>query len=251
VTLPPQIGRYRILERLGQGAMGVVYRGRDEALDRDVAVKVMLAEAGDEASRARFEREARAAAKLQHPHIVTVYEMGEHDGAPFIAMELLEGQDLQRAMHARAVADPAVAVPIALQVLEGLGHAHDRGIVHRDVKPSNVFLLEGRHAKILDFGVARLGEAMTVAGHVVGTPDYMSPEQVRAEPVDGRSDLFSAALILYEMVSGTKPYRPGSVMSVLYQIAHEDADLSRIPASVEWAPLLAALREFFACSGDM
>jgi serine/threonine-protein kinase len=250
VSIPPRIGRYQIVDLLGQGAMGVVYRGRDEALDRDVAVKVVRQEAIDDDSRARFQREARAAAKLQHPHIVTVYELGDHEGAPFMAMELLEGADVQHAMKDGSLADPAVAVPILLQTLDGLGHAHARGIVHRDVKPSNIFLLEGRHAKVLDFGVARLGEGLTVTGHVVGTPHYMSPEQVRAEPVDGRSDLFSTALIFYEMVTGTKAFRPGSVMSVLYQIANEDADLSRLPAVPEWAPLQRVLRRALARDRD-
>ena len=241
MTLPPRIGRYRILELLGQGAMGVVYRGRDEGLDRDVAVKVVRGESLDEESRAQFQKEARAAARLQHPNIVTVYELGEEDGAPFMAMELLEGQDLQHALREGALADPARALPIIEQVLAGLGHAHARGIVHRDMKPSNVFLLHGHHVKILDFGVARLGEGLTVTGRVVGTPHYMSPEQIRADPVDGRSDLFSTAHMFYEMVSGAKAYRPGSAVSVMFQIVHQDADLSRLPATPQGAALLHVL----------
>ncbi len=246
MTLPPRIGRYRILELLGQGAMGVVYRGRDEALDRDVAVKVIRGESLDDESRAQFLKEARAAARLQHPGIVTVYELGEEAGAPFLAMELLEGQDLQRAMRGGALAEPARALAVIEQVLGALGHAHARGIVHRDLKPSNVFIHQGTHAKILDFGVARLGEGLTLTGRVVGTPHYMSPEQIRADRVDGRSDLFSAALMFYEMVTGTKAYRPGSAVTIMYQIVHEDADLSRLPSTPGGLALLAVLRRALA-----
>ena len=246
MTLPPRIGRYRIVDLLGQGAMGVVYRGRDESLDRDVAVKVIRGESLDDDSRAQFLKEARAAARLQHPGIVTVYELGEEMGMPFLAMELLEGQDLQRALREGKLAGPEQALRVIAEVLDALGHAHARGIVHRDMKPSNVFLHADTHAKILDFGVARLGEGMTVTGRVVGTPHYMSPEQIRADPVDGRSDLFSTALMFYEMVSGAKAYRPGSAVTIMYQIVHEDADLSRLPDTPAGAALLAVLRRALA-----
>ena len=154
--VPERIGRYQILGELGQGAMGTVYRGRDETLDRDVAVKVMSKGLADADARARFLREARAAARLQHPNIVVIYELGEHEGAPFMALELLEGVDLQRAIDGGIRPDPRATLPVVLQLLAGLGHAHEHGIVHRDVKPSNVFLPFGRPAKIMDFGVARL-----------------------------------------------------------------------------------------------
>ena len=160
---------------------------------------------------------------------------------PFLAMELLEGQDLQRALREGKLAGPAQALRVIAEVLDALGHAHARGIVHRDMKPSNVFLHADTHAKILDFGVARLGEGMTVTGRVVGTPHYMSPEQIRADPVDGRSDLFSTALMFYEMVTGAKAYRPGSAVTIMYQIVHEDADLSRLPDTPAGAALLAVL----------
>jgi serine/threonine protein kinase len=246
MKLPPRIGRYRIVEFLGQGAMGVVYRGRDEGLDRDAAVKVIRGEALDDESRAMFQKEARAAARLQHPNIVTVYEMGEEEGAPYLAMELLAGHDLQRAMRDRSFADPLAALAVTEQVLAGLGHAHARGIVHRDMKPSNVFVHDGAHVKVLDFGVARLGEALTVTGRVVGTPHYMAPEQVRADQVDGRTDLFSAALMFYEMVTGAKAYRAGSAVSVMFQIVHEDADLSRLPPTPRGEALRRVLRRALA-----
>jgi eukaryotic-like serine/threonine-protein kinase len=242
MAMPARIGRYRVLGVVGQGAMGVVYRGRDDSLDRDVALKLMRAAAGPE-DRSRFLREARAAARLQHPNIVTIYEADEEDGEPFIAMELLEGMDLQRAIEAGLRPDPKVTLPIVLQLLAGLGHAHDQGIVHRDVKPSNLFLPRKRPAKIMDFGVAHLAGGSAAAG-IVGTPNYMSPEQVRSGNVDGRSDVFSAGLILYELVTGEKAYRGDSVVSLLYKIAHEDADLSLLPRGDEWA----RLREVLATS---
>ncbi|HET7294689.1 MAG TPA: serine/threonine-protein kinase [Vicinamibacteria bacterium] len=242
MAIPERIGRFRVLDVLGRGAMGIVYRGLDESLDRQVALKVMAGQVEADA-RARFKREAQAAARLQHPNIITVYELGEHEGAPFMALELLEGVDLQRAIEAGLRPDPRVTLPIVLQLLAGLGHAHERGIVHRDVKPSNLFLPRGRPAKIMDFGVARLaagttaGGGLTSTGMVVGTPNYMSPEQVRAAELDGRSDLFSAGLILYELVTGEKAFRGDTIVALLFKIVHEDADLSLIPRGERWNTL--------------
>jgi len=241
MPVPPQIGRFRVLDLVGEGAMGVVFRGRDESLDRDVALKVMRAQAAAPEDRERFLREARAIARLQHPNIITVYELGEHEGSPFIAMELLEGVDLQRAIEAGIRPNPRATLPIVLQLLAGLGHAHDNGIVHRDVKPSNLFLPRGRPAKIMDFGVARLTGGTATSSVLVGTPNYMSPEQVQARPIDGRSDLFSAGLILFELVTGEKAYQGDSVVALLYKIAHEDVDLSLIPRGAKWDRLRAVL----------
>ena len=240
--VPERIGRYQILDELGQGAMGTVYRGRDEMLDRDVAIKVMSKGLADAHGRERFLKEARAAAKLQHPNIVVVYELGEHQGAPFMVLELLEGVDLQQAIDRGIRPDPRATLPVVLQLLAGLGHAHESGIVHRDVKPSNVFLPFGRPAKIMDFGVARLaGLGTTTAGVVVGTPNYMSPEQASAGEIDGRSDLFSAGLILYELVTGEKAYQADSVVAIMYKILHEAPDLSLIPQGAQWENLRAVL----------
>ncbi|HEU0091048.1 MAG TPA: serine/threonine-protein kinase, partial [Vicinamibacteria bacterium] len=244
MDIPPQIGRFRVTGRVGEGAMGVVLRGRDEALDRDVALKVMRAQSAED--KERFLREARAIARLQHPNIITVYELGEHEGSPFIAMELLEGVDLQRAIEGGMRPNPRATLPIVLQLLAGLGHAHEHGIVHRDVKPSNLFLPRGRPAKIMDFGVARLGGTTSSSGLIVGTPNYMSPEQVTAGAVDGRSDLFSAGLILYELVTGEKAFQGDSVVALMYKIAHEDPDLTLIPRGAKWDRLRAVLtRAFF------
>src|SRR5258707_2324923 len=244
MDIPPQIGRFRVTGRVGEGAMGVVLRGRDEALDRDVALKVMRAQSAED--KERFLREARAIARLQHPNIITVYELGEHEGSPFIAMELLEGVDLQRAIEGGMRPNPRATLPIVLHLLAGLGHAHEHGIVHRDVKPSNLFLPRGRPAKIMDFGVARLGGTTSSSGLIVGTPNYMSPEQVTAGAVDGRSDLFSAGLILYELVTGEKAFQGDSVVALMYKIAHEDPDLTLIPRGAKWDRLRAVLtRAFF------
>jgi hypothetical protein len=247
---PPQIGRFRVLDLVGEGAMGVVFRGRDESLDRDVALKLMRARNADEEDKQRFLREARSVARLQHPNIITVYELGEHNGSPFIAMELLEGVDLQRAIEGGLRPNPRITLPIVLQLLAGLGHAHENAIVHRDVKPSNLFLPRGRPAKIMDFGVARLGGTTSATGVMVGTPNYMSPEQVKAMPVDGRSDLFSAALILYELVTGEKAYRGDSVVALVYQIAHEDPDLTLIPRGRQWERLSKVLHRGLAKDPD-
>jgi len=245
--VPERIGRYQVLGELGQGAMGTVYRGRDEMLDRDVAVKVMSKGLADADARARFLREARAAARLQHPNIVVIYELGEHEGAPFMVLELLEGVDLQRAIDGGIRPDPRATLPVVLQLLAGLGHAHEHGIVHRDVKPSNVFLPFGRPAKIMDFGVARLaGLGTTTAGVVVGTPNYMSPEQVAAGELDGRSDLFSAGLILYELVTGEKAFQADSLVSIMYKILHEAPDLGLIPDGHQWERLRAVLQRALA-----
>jgi len=250
MELPDHVGRFRVLDLVGEGAMGVVYRGRDESLDRDVALKVMRARSAEPEDRERFLREARSVARLQHPNIITVYELGDHDGAPFIAMELLEGVDLQRAIAAGLRPNPRATLPIVLQLLAGLSHAHEHGIVHRDIKPSNLFLPRGRPAKIMDFGVARLGGSGSSAGMMVGTPNYMSPEQVQAQPVDGRSDLFSAGLILYELVTGERAYQGETVVALVYQIAHEDPDLGLIPKGPKWERLRAVLVRALAKDPD-
>ncbi len=243
---PARIGRFTVLGVLGQGAMGVVYRGRDDNLEREVALKVMAAGRGaDPEAMARFRREAKAVARLQHPNIITIYELGEHDGAPFMAMELLSGMDLQQAIEAGIRPDPKITLPIMLNVLAGLGHAHEHGIVHRDIKPSNIFLPRGRPAKVTDFGVARLAGSATSSG-VVGTPNYMSPEQVNGSGLDGRSDLFSAGLILYELVTGEKAYRADSVVSVFYKIAHESVDMRPLPQEPAWARLRGVLARSLA-----
>ena len=203
---PAKIGRYRILGELGRGAMGVVYRAKDPALDRVVALKtIILSDDADNRKEyeKRFAQEARAAGKLNHPNIVTTFDFGEEGDLAYLAMELLEGTDLRTRLKKGAL-PTAEAVDIAVQVADGLGFAHERGIVHRDIKPANIMLLERGGAKIMDFGIARTrsDDFKTSTGMVMGTPRFMSPEQISGEAIDQRSDLFSLGTVLYEMLTG-------------------------------------------------
>ena len=236
----PRIGRYVITGRIGRGGMGMVYRGLDEALEREVAVKTLHAEGTlDADSRRRFEVEAKAAARLQHPNIVTVYELGEDRGLPFIAMELLPGVDLEALLRSGEPLPLVEKLDVAAQVCRGLAYAHERGIVHRDIKPSNVRLLEDGTAKIMDFGIAKLGGThLTKTGMMVGTVHYMSPEQVRGKPLDGRSDVFSVGVILYEMLAGERPFRAEGPTQVLYKIVNEEPPPPDLSAAGGLAPRL-------------
>jgi eukaryotic-like serine/threonine-protein kinase len=228
-----QIGKYQVLKLLGKGAMGQVFLARDTMLDRDVALKVMVSNIADDPElKARFQREAKAVARMNHPNVVNVFDLGYHtDGSPYMAMELLKGDDLQKAMRQTPPLELDRKVNVILQVLQGLAHAHQAGIVHRDIKPANVFLNQDGTVKIMDFGVARLTTAsMTGTGSIVGTADYMSPEQVRGAKVDGRSDLFSVGCMFYELVTGRRPFRAENLMAIFYKITHEEPDFNLIPA---------------------
>src|SRR5215468_2809589 len=224
MTSRARIGRYLVTGRVGKGGMGMVYLGLDEALERKVAVKTLTGEGlADEDSRRRFQIEAKAAAKLQHPNIVTVFELGEDRGVPFIAMEMLGGADLETLLRSGESLPLAERLDILIQVARGLAFAHEHGVVHRDIKPSNIRLLDDGTAKIMDFGIAKVGGAqLTKTGMMVGTVNYMSPEQVRGQKLDGRSDVFSLGVILYELLTGRRPFRGEQVTEVLYKIVHED-----------------------------
>jgi len=219
-----QIGRYRILGELGRGAMGIVYRAQDPALDRVVALKtiIMSEDAGGRSEyHKRFFQEAKAAGKLTHPHIVTTYDFGEEDGIAYLAMELLEGTELRKRMLEGDV-DPAEALDIARQVADGLGFAHERGVVHRDIKPSNIMLLPRGQVKIMDFGIARVrvSDHKTSTGVVLGTPRYMSPEQVAGSDVDHRSDIFSLGIVLYEMLTRASLFAGADTPQILHNVVH-------------------------------
>ncbi|MES1211797.1 MAG: serine/threonine-protein kinase, partial [Acidobacteriota bacterium] len=192
----------------------------------------------------RFEREARAVARMMHPNVVTVFDLGYHtDGAPYIAMELLRGRDLLQTLRREAPLSLERKLEIILQVLEGLSHAHAAGIVHRDIKPANIFLPDEGTAKIMDFGVARFTmSSVTNTGVVVGTADYMSPEQVSGIRVDGRSDLFSTGAMLCELLSGHRPFHGESLVSILFKITHEEPRLE-LPEGPEHAALVPVLRK--------
>ena len=202
--------------------MGVLYRARDSNLERDVALKMMLVDFSvDSAARGRFEREAKAVARLQHRNIVTIHELGDADGTPYIVMEFLSGKDLDGLMIPDGQLTLVQKLDIAAQLCEGLGYAHEQGIVHRDVKPGNVRVLEDGTVKILDFGIAKFAvSSVTQTGSIMGTPSYMSPEQIMGQPVDGRADLFSAGVLLYELLGGKKPFVGEAPTAVVYQIMH-------------------------------
>jgi serine/threonine-protein kinase len=227
-----RIGRYRILDELGRGAMGVVFRAEDPSLDRVVALKTISLDDDKEGRKEyekRFLQEAKAAGKLTHPNIVTIFDYGEEEDIAYMAMELLEGEDLRTRIRDGDIA-PMEAVEIALQVADGLGFAHEFGVVHRDVKPGNIMLLERGAVKIMDFGIARMRHAdtsRTSTGMVLGTPRYMSPEQISGQPVDQRSDIFSLGTVLYEMLTQSTLFAGQDVN----QIAHSVTSTEPVPPS--------------------
>ncbi len=242
--LTGRIGKYEILRLLGKGAMGQVYLAHDTILEREIALKVMVSQIADDPDlKTRFEREAKTVARMTHPNIVTVFDFGYHtDGSPYIAMELLRGQDLQKAVRTGPPLSIEQKVVIVLQVLGGLAHAHQSGIVHRDIKPANIFLNADGTTKLMDFGVARLTTAsMTGTGNIVGTADYMSPEQVRGAKVDGRSDLFSVGCVLFELLAGRRPFHSDNLMAIFYKITHEEPTWDLLPGDEAHASLVPVL----------
>ena len=223
----PTLGRYEILEELGQGAMGIVYLGRDPSINREVAVKtVNYAEiAPDELSdvKARFFREAEAAGKLSHPNIVTIYDMGEDHDMAYIAMELLKGKELTNFCQKGTLLPLKRVLKIVGDVAEALGYAHSQEVVHRDIKPANIILLEDDIVKVADFGIARvISSSKTQTGVIFGTPNYMSPEQVAGKKVDGRSDLFSLGVVFYELLTGARPFKGDSLTALLYAVSNTE-----------------------------
>ena len=216
------VGSYRVLDKLGEGGMGEVYRATDTRLGRDVALKVLPATtAGDPERLARFQREARAVAALNHPHIVTIYSVDEAEGVQFLTMELVEGQSLDRVIPERGLPADRI-IEIGGAIADALAAAHDKGIVHRDLKPANVMVTSGGRIKVLDFGLAKdlrethpVDATLTAAGQtregvVMGTPAYMSPEQIAGRALDHRTDLFSLGILLYEMATGRRPFEDTS-----------------------------------------
>lgn len=217
-----QLGRYEVLGELGQGAMGVVYKARDPLIDRVVAIKTInlgLALDEKEEYEGRFYQEAKAAGRLNHPNIVTIYDVGKSGDVAYIAMEFLEGRELRDIMNDRGLLPVDQVLDVVAQVALGLAYAHEHGIVHRDVKPSNIMLVRDGHAKITDFGIARMASSAvrTQTGMVLGSPKYMSPEQVMGKEIDQRSDIFSLGVMLYEMLTGQAPFDGENVNAIMYQ----------------------------------
>ena len=238
IAVGTKVGPYEIVGWLGAGGMGEVYRARDPRLDREVAIKLIPESFATDASRvARFEQEARAAGQINHPNILTVYDIGTHAGAPYIVSELLEGESLRSRLRG-GLLPSRKAVDYARQTAEGLAAAHDKGIVHRDVKSDNLFITNDGRVKILDFGIAKLTQPTddtaphggsprgspteTSAGMVVGTAAYMSPEQVRGEVVDARSDLFSFGAVLHEILTGRPAFARGTAAETTAAILKEE-----------------------------
>ena len=221
--IPEKIGRYRIVDRIGKGGMGMVYSAVDQMTDRTVAVKVMMADLeGTPETKARFYREAQAAARLVHPNIITIFDVGESDGRSYMVMELLDGCPLPDYMKPPDIGLER-KLDLMIQLCEALSVAHAGGVFHRDIKPSNLFVQRDGLLKVLDFGIARLANSnMTTSGFIVGTPDYMSPEQARGKTVDGRSDIFSAGGVFYFILTGRKPFAAADLPAVLHQVERED-----------------------------
>ena len=217
------VGRYEIIEKLGQGGMGTVYKAFDPLLTRIVAVKVISGQLDDNLEhRERFFREARAAAQMSHRNIITIYDLGEQDGSPYLAMEYLEGRDLDQRLHDAEGMSLTRKLELALSISEGLAHAHACGLIHRDIKPANVFVTDEGVVKILDFGLARLiSSGLTRSNAMVGTVNYMAPEQLRGERADHRADIFSFGVLLYELLGGRKPFQGDSAASTMYKILHD------------------------------
>ena len=221
-----QLGRYEILDELGRGAMGVVYKARDPIIDRVVALKTIdfaLTGAAAASFEERFFQEARAAGRLNHPNIVTIYDAGQADGVAYIAMEFLEGTNLREILDKQPPLPIARIVEITGQIARGLAFAHEQGVIHRDIKPANVIVLRNRRPKITDFGIARLCEADGRSGERAGSPKYMAPEQIRADTtIDGRADLFSLGAMVYEMLTGRAPFIGETVHEIMERVLGAD-----------------------------
>ncbi len=229
-----QLGRFEIIDEIGAGGMGLVYKGRDPAINRLVALKVIRPQfgAGNEArheeNTKRFHVEAQAAGQLSHPNIVTIYDVGNKEtpegSLVYIAMEFLDGKGLDWHIRERTFKTIESKIEIVKQIAEGLTYAHDKGVIHRDVKPANIIIVSGKTAKITDFGLARLSDSsLTLSGTILGTPNYISPEQVEGKGVDARSDLFSLTVLFYEFLINMKPFAADSLSSVIYKVVHEQA----------------------------
>ncbi|MEO8431414.1 MAG: serine/threonine-protein kinase [Acidobacteriota bacterium] len=248
-ALPPgsRIGRFEISGVLGEGAMGIVYLAHDPQIERPVAVKTLRAPGGGahaEELESRFLKEAKLAGRLQHPNVVTIYEAGEDGTVLYIAMEYVDGEPLTRYLASRASLTLGERIEIVREAALALQHAHERGVLHRDVKPGNILVTRDRHVKVADFGIGKLLSStaeLTRTGQMIGSPAYMSPEQIRGEKLDGRSDFFSLGVVFYELLTGARPFPGDSITTLVYQILHTEP---RDPLAIR-ADLPPAARDVF------
>ena len=238
MNVPARFGRYELLETIGQGSLGTLYRGHDTLLGRAVAIKLMAAGfQGDAAAQARFFSEARAAARLQHVNIVTMFEFGEQDDTAYIVMEFLNGSNLADWLDVHPSLPLAEKLDIGIQLCAGLDAAHRQGVVHRDVKPGNIWVCDDGTVKLLDFGIGSATASDATIADALGSPAYMSPEQVTGKQVDARTDIFSAGAVLYEVVTGRLPFEADSPTAIMLKIMNEAA---RPIADDELPPALKA-----------
>jgi serine/threonine-protein kinase len=241
--MPPSLilGGYRVVRALGRGSMGVVYEATETATGRRAALKTLSTElARDPGLRERFVREARVGMALHHPNIVEVYEAGEANGQPYLAMEYLDGTDLEKLLRETELS-LEWKLDLLRQICEGLGHAHEHGIVHRDVKPGNVWVKPGGDLKLVDFGLARVSHStLTERGVVLGSVHYIAPEQIEGGPVDHRADIFSVGAVAYEMLAGRRPFEGTTLTSVMLRITQGPPDASALPPS-PYSPRLEAI----------
>ena len=257
-ALPSFIGRYRILELLGQGGMGMVYLGRDPAINRPVVIKTTRV--NDDAFRKRFLREARATGGLNHKSIVTIFDAGEHDGEPFIVMEYVEGRTVGEIIKRGERLPMPRRLQLMRELCDGLAYAHARGIIHRDIKPDNLMVRDASGAlAILDFGIARMAEAETasdadegqITSGMIGTPNYMAPEQIRGREVDYRCDIFSVGLVFYELLSYRRAFTGDTITAIIYKILHEDPPpLAGLDARLDPAVVALVERAIARAPGD-
>src|SRR3954465_7470181 len=255
-----KIGKYDVTDKLGEGGMGVVYKGIDPGIGRPVAIKMMtggFAENPDLLK--RFQREAQSAGTLQHPNIVIIYELGTHDGNPYMAMEFISGESLEAIVSSHRRMSLVDKIDIMIQMLNGLQYAHEHGIVHRDIKPGNIMVLKDGTVKIVDFGIARISDnSMTKTGQIVGTINYMSPEQFNGHVVDGRSDIFSAGVLFYEFLTGVLPFDGNETPTVILKILNDPPPplkehIKEFPAELEEIVKKALAKdreERYASAGD-
>src|SRR5262245_48219413 len=239
---PTRIGKYTIIGLIGQGAMGQVFRAHDPVLNRHVAIKMMATDVSADPQLSQgLLAQAQSAAQLNHPNIVTLHDFGDDNGQLFMAMELLEGQDLSRILKQRALVTLEDKLALMEQCCDGLAFAHSMQLVHRDLKPANIHVHTSGRVKIMDFGLARVsGSDMTRAGTIMGSPNYMSPEQVRGERADARSDVFAMGAVFYEVLSGRRAFEAEAVHAILFKVANSEPE-SLAALVPELPPILVEL----------